>query len=113
MKRFPIDAIKIDRSFVQDLPLGADDKGMAEAIIGMGRALGLTVIAEGVEAADQETFLRKHAGDELQGISFSKPVSSDDLATLLYAQGRIPSPALQPLQVSIESREESSSTPAL
>ena len=97
MKRFPIDTIKIDQSFMQDLPLGAEDKGIAEAIIGMGKALGVTVIAEGVETSDQEVFLRKHACDELQGFLFSKAVSSEDLAILLQSQAPILSPSLQPL----------------
>jgi len=99
MKRFPIDTIKIDRSFMQDLPQGAEDKGIAEAIIGMGKALGLTVVAEGVETPDQEVFLRKHACDELQGFLFSKAVSSEDLAVLLQSQAPISSPALQPQEV--------------
>lgn len=96
MKRFPIDTIKIDRSFMRDLPQGTEDKGIAEAIIGMGKALGLTVIAEGVETSDQELFVRKHACDELQGFLFSKAVSSEDLAALLRSQAPISSPALQP-----------------
>jgi diguanylate cyclase (GGDEF)-like protein len=96
MTRFPIDTIKIDRSLMQDPPRGAEDKGIAEAIIGMGRALGLTVIAEGVETADQETFLRKHACDELQGLLFSKAVSPEDLAALLRSEAAVASPALQP-----------------
>lgn len=97
MKRFPIDTIKIDRSFMKDLPQRAEDKGMAEAIIGVGKALGLTVIAEGVETADQEMFLRKHACDELQGFLFSKAVLPADLAVLLQSQVKVPSPDLQPL----------------
>jgi EAL domain-containing protein (putative c-di-GMP-specific phosphodiesterase class I) len=96
MTRFPIDTIKIDRSFMQDLPQRAEDKGIAEAIIGMGRALGLTVIAEGVETSDQETFLRKHACDQLQGFLFSKAVSPEDLAALLNFDAAIASPASQP-----------------
>ena len=105
MKRFPIDTIKIDRSFMRDLPQGTEDKGIAEAIIGMGKALGLTVIAEGVETSDQEVFLRKHACDELQGFLFSKAISSEDLAALLQSQAPISSPALQPqspLQIDAE-----------
>jgi EAL domain-containing protein (putative c-di-GMP-specific phosphodiesterase class I) len=78
------------------LPRHAEDKGIAEAIIGMGKALGLTVIAEGVETPDQETFLRKHACDELQGFLFSKAVSSEDLADLLQSEAVVSSPALQP-----------------
>jgi diguanylate cyclase (GGDEF)-like protein len=96
MKRFPIDTIKIDRSFMRDLPQGTEDKGIAEAIIGMGKALGLTVIAEGVETSDQEVFVRNHACDELQGFLFSQAVSSEDLAALLQSQAPISSPALQP-----------------
>jgi diguanylate cyclase (GGDEF)-like protein len=96
MTRFPIDTIKIDRSFMQDLPRHAEDKGIAEAIIGMGKALGLTVIAEGVETPDQATFLRKHACDELQGFLFCKAVSSEDLADLLQSEAAVSSPALQP-----------------
>ena len=97
MKRF--DTIKIDRSFMRDLPQGVEDKGIAEAIICMGKALGLTVVAEGVETADQEVFLRKHACDELQGFLFSKALSSGDLAALLQSDVSISSPGLQPLDV--------------
>jgi diguanylate cyclase (GGDEF)-like protein len=58
MKQFPIDTIKIDRSFVRDLPDDSEDRAIAQAIISMGKALGLTVVAEGVETAEQEIFLR-------------------------------------------------------
>jgi predicted signal transduction protein with EAL and GGDEF domain len=67
MKQFPIDTIKIDRSFVRDLPIDSEDQAIAQAIISMGKALGMTVIAEGVETVEQETFLRNHACDEMQG----------------------------------------------
>jgi diguanylate cyclase (GGDEF)-like protein len=97
MKRFPIDTIKIDRSFMQGLPQGTQDKGMAASIIGLGRALGLTVVAEGVETEDQETFVREHACDELQGSLFSKAVSPVAVAALLQSQLAPPSPPLQPL----------------
>jgi diguanylate cyclase (GGDEF)-like protein len=96
MKRFPIDTIKIDRSFVQGQPPGTEDRGMATAIIGLGRALGLTVVAEGVETADQETFLRQHACDELQGARFSEAVSPAAVAVLLKSQVATASPPLQP-----------------
>ena len=56
MKQFPIDTIKIDRSFVRDLPEDTEDRAITQAIIGMGKALGMTVIAEGVETAEQQAF---------------------------------------------------------
>jgi EAL domain-containing protein (putative c-di-GMP-specific phosphodiesterase class I) len=83
MKRFPIDTIKIDRSFVRDLPQNSEDKAIAQAIISMGKALGLTIVAEGVETVEQEQFLRDHACDEIQGFLFSKPVAPEDIAELL------------------------------
>jgi diguanylate cyclase (GGDEF)-like protein/PAS domain S-box-containing protein len=83
MKRFPIDTLKIDRSFIREISLNAEDNAIAEAIIGMGKALGLTIVAEGVETPEQETFLRDHGCDEIQGYYFSKPVSPDEFAELL------------------------------
>jgi len=79
MKQFPIDTIKIDRSFVRDLPDDSEDKAIAREIIGMGNALGMTIVAEGVETTEQQTFLRDHACDEMQGFLFSKPVSPERL----------------------------------
>jgi diguanylate cyclase (GGDEF)-like protein len=79
LKRFPIDTIKIDRSFVRDLPKNSEDKAIAQAIISMGKALGLTVVAEGVETVEQDQFLRLHACDEIQGFLFSKPVPADQI----------------------------------
>jgi EAL domain-containing protein (putative c-di-GMP-specific phosphodiesterase class I) len=99
MKRFPIDTIKIDRSLVQSLPPGSEDTGMAAAIIGLGRALGLTVVAEGVESLDQETFLRQHACSELQGSLFSKAVSPTALAALLQSHSVVASPTAFPVQL--------------
>lgn len=85
LKRFPIDTIKIDRSFVRDLPQNSEDKAIAQAIISMGKALGLTIVAEGVETIEQDEFLRKHACDEIQGFLFSKPVSADKFSELFLA----------------------------
>jgi diguanylate cyclase (GGDEF)-like protein len=95
MKQFPIDTIKIDRSFVRDLPKDSGDQAIAQAIINMGKALGMTVVAEGVETSEQETFLRDHACDEMQGFLFSKPVPPDQMADLLGADLHV-SPPLQP-----------------
>jgi EAL domain-containing protein (putative c-di-GMP-specific phosphodiesterase class I) len=96
MKQFPIDTIKIDRSFVRDLPKDSEDQAIAQAIISMGKALGMTVVAEGVETAAQETFLRDHACDEMQGFLFSEPVPPQQLADLLRFDSLMDSPPLQP-----------------
>jgi EAL domain-containing protein (putative c-di-GMP-specific phosphodiesterase class I) len=96
MKQFPIDTIKIDRSFVRDLPVDTEDQAIAQAIISMGKALGMTVIAEGVETVEQETFLRNHACDEMQGFLFSKPLPAKQMADLLRAEPQLASPPLQP-----------------
>jgi predicted signal transduction protein with EAL and GGDEF domain len=83
LKRFPIDTIKIDRSFVRDLPDNSEDKAIAQAIISMGKALGLTIVAEGVETLEQDAFLREHACDEIQGYLFSKPLPPENISQLL------------------------------
>jgi diguanylate cyclase (GGDEF)-like protein len=95
MKQLPIDTIKIDRSFVRDLPSDCEDQAIAQAIICMGKALGMTVVAEGVETQAQESFLRNHACDEVQGYLFSRPVAADAMAELLRL-GRVVAPPLQP-----------------
>ena len=96
MKQFPIDTIKIDRSFVRDLPNDSEDQAIAQAIISMGKALGMTVIAEGVETIEQQTFLRNHACDEMQGFLFSKPLPPRQMAELLATAPLLASPPLQP-----------------
>jgi EAL domain-containing protein (putative c-di-GMP-specific phosphodiesterase class I) len=96
MKQFPIDTIKIDRSFVRDLPHDTEDRAIAQAIIGMGKALGMTVVAEGVETDEQEAFLRDNACDEMQGFLFSKPIRPEQLADLLRPAPLPLSPPLQP-----------------
>jgi EAL domain-containing protein (putative c-di-GMP-specific phosphodiesterase class I) len=94
MKKFPIDTIKIDRSFVRDLAKSPEDRAIATAIISMGKALGLTVVAEGVETAEQGVFLRRHACDEVQGYLFSKPLPPEEFSSLF--RPHIFSPPLQP-----------------
>ncbi|HYS76802.1 MAG TPA: EAL domain-containing protein, partial [Burkholderiales bacterium] len=83
LKRFPIDTLKVDRSFIRDLPQDAEDKAITEAIIAMGKSLNLTVVAEGVETLEQQTFLRDRACDEMQGFFFSKPIPGGEFAALL------------------------------
>jgi diguanylate cyclase (GGDEF)-like protein/PAS domain S-box-containing protein len=90
LKRFPIDTLKVDRSFIREIPSDAEDKAIAEAIIAMGKTLSLTVVAEGVETPEQQAFLSERACDEMQGYYFSTPVAADDFATLL--RGHSPAP---------------------
>jgi len=94
IKCFPVDTLKIDRSFVRDLP-HSEDKAIADAIIGLGRALGLKIIAEGVETAEQETFLREHSCDEMQGFLFSRAIPAEQIADL-FRLPDVSAPNLQP-----------------
>lgn len=86
LKQFPLNTIKIDRSFIRDVAKSPGDKALTEAIIAMGRALSLTVVAQGVETKAQADFLRKKACDEFQGFYFYKPVPADEVPELLKAQ---------------------------
>ena len=83
LKRFPIDRIKLDQSFVRDLPGDKDDAAIAMAVIAMGRSLELVVIAEGVETEEQLAFLKGHECDQLQGFLLSRPLPSDAFETFL------------------------------
>src|SRR5581483_12010725 len=84
VKRFPIDVIKVDRSFIRDIPADTEDKALTEAIIRMAKSLRLTVVAEGVETKEQIDFLKQHACDEFQGYYFSKPIPADEFIKLLH-----------------------------
>jgi diguanylate cyclase (GGDEF)-like protein len=86
LQRFPLDTIKIDRSLIRDIAGTAEDTGLADAIIAMGKSLSLTVVAQGVETRDQAEFLRTHACDELQGFYFKRPLPADQFTKLLEAQ---------------------------
>ncbi|MDD4312099.1 MAG: EAL domain-containing protein, partial [Eubacteriales bacterium] len=87
LKQFPVDTLKIDRSFIRNLPEDKDDKAIAHAIICMGETLGLTVVAEGVETVEQMNYLKDQSCDEMQGFYFSKPVVPEQFAELLRACG--------------------------
>src|SRR5690606_23263396 len=88
LRRFPIDTLKVDRSFIRRVPEDAEDRAIAEAIIAMGRTLNLTIVAEGVETPEQQAFLEARACDEMQGYHFSTPVEPDRFAALLRSQAR-------------------------
>lgn len=93
LRHFPVDTLKIDRSFIRNIPENAEDKAITQAIIVMGESLGLTVIAEGVETEEQLKFLKDQACDEIQGYLFSKPTDADRFADLLRKQaGASPAP---------------------
>lgn len=79
LKRFPIDKLKIDQSFVRDIATDADDEALVAAIIVMAHRLNICVVAEGVETEAQLAFLRAHNCDEYQGYLFSRPLPADEL----------------------------------
>ncbi|MGE5490298.1 MAG: putative bifunctional diguanylate cyclase/phosphodiesterase, partial [Actinomycetota bacterium] len=83
LKRFPIDALKLDKSFVNDLPHDEDDVAISRAVIAMAHSLKLQVIAEGVENEAQLAFLRQHKCDIIQGYIISPPVPADTFAALV------------------------------
>ncbi len=83
LRRFPIDYLKIDQSFIKDLSLSTGDETLVKAIIAMGKSLGLKVIAEGVETKNQLDFLKAHDCNYCQGYYFSKPLSVENMTHLL------------------------------
>ncbi len=83
LRRFPIDVLKIDQSFVKDLTVDADDAAIVRSIISLAHSLRLQVIAEGVETTEQLAFLRSHGCDQMQGYLFSRPLDAAAFAQLL------------------------------
>jgi EAL domain-containing protein (putative c-di-GMP-specific phosphodiesterase class I) len=83
LKRFPVDSLKIDQSFVRDLATAPDAQTIAQAIISLAHEIGLTVVGEGVETAEQHRFLVKNGCDELQGYRFSRPLDEKQIRQLL------------------------------
>lgn len=88
LKHFPLDILKIDKSFIDDIPFHKDDMEIAATIIAMGHILGFKVLAEGVETPEQLAFLLEKGCDSYQGYIKSKPVSAHDFAELLHKQLR-------------------------
>ncbi len=83
LKQFPVDRLKVDRSFVCDIASDPGDAAIVQAVIQLGHVLGLAVTAEGVETSEQLAFLRRHGCDEGQGYYFSKPLHPTDFEQLL------------------------------
>ena len=79
LKKLPVDTLKIDRSFIMDIPGDADDENLVRAIIRMSHSLHLRVVAEGVETEKQQQFLREQGCDELQGFLLGRPGSVEQL----------------------------------
>jgi EAL domain-containing protein (putative c-di-GMP-specific phosphodiesterase class I) len=93
LRKFPIDALKIDQSFVNHIDAAAGDASIVTAVISMARSLNLRVVAEGVETPEQLAFLQVHRCDQAQGYLSSKPVQPQNFAKLL----RRNTPLLSPL----------------
>jgi diguanylate cyclase (GGDEF)-like protein/PAS domain S-box-containing protein len=89
LKLFPIDVLKVDRSFVRDVTADPDDAVIVQAIVSLAHSLGLGVVAEGVEAAEQAAFLRRVNCDEMQGYYFSRPLPEEVASRLLSDQRRL------------------------
>lgn len=89
LKRFPVNTLKIDKSFVQDITNEPDDRSIVDTIINMSRSLKLKVIAEGVETQEQLQFLKDLECDQMQGFLFSRPLPPEDITKLLASQVRL------------------------
>jgi EAL domain-containing protein (putative c-di-GMP-specific phosphodiesterase class I) len=98
LKKFPVDALKIDQSFVRLIATTTDDTPLVTAVISLGKSLKLRVVAEGVETQDELAFLEAHGCEEAQGYYFSRPVPADQCARLLKdgLGGHWPTPPSEP-----------------
>jgi EAL domain-containing protein (putative c-di-GMP-specific phosphodiesterase class I) len=83
LRKFPIDALKIDQSFVRQITSTPDDTTIVTAVISMGRSLKLRVVAEGVGTQEEQAFLQAHQCDKAQGYYFSRPLAVPQFAQLL------------------------------
>jgi EAL domain-containing protein (putative c-di-GMP-specific phosphodiesterase class I) len=89
LKRFPVDTLKIDRSFVMDAPTNPDDQEIIKTIIAMARNLRLDTVAEGVETQEQQAFLTHHGCHMMQGYYFGRPVPAEQFAELFHTQDTV------------------------
>jgi len=88
LRRFPVDRLKIDRTFIRDAEANSDDAAIVVTILELARALGIDAVAEGVESKEQCAFLRANGCTEMQGHMFGRPMPADDLAERLAANAR-------------------------
>ena len=88
LKQYPIDALKIDGSFVRDLPGNEEDAAVCEVIITMAHKLGMKAVAEGVETEEQLNFLRERGCDEFQGFHICRPLPADEIEEYLNQSGK-------------------------
>jgi EAL domain-containing protein (putative c-di-GMP-specific phosphodiesterase class I) len=89
LHKIPLDRLKIDGSFIQNIHSAHDDEAIVRAVIAMAKSLSLNVLAEGVETEDQLNFLKEHACEEVQGFYFSKPLSNKEFENLLKNPGEL------------------------
>ena len=89
LKRFPLDVLKIDKSFIDEIPHNKDDMEIAATIVAMGHTLGLKVLAEGVETIEQLAFLREKGCDTYQGYIKSRPIPAEEFTELLRSLERV------------------------
>jgi EAL domain-containing protein (putative c-di-GMP-specific phosphodiesterase class I) len=83
LRRFPLDELKIDRSFINQVHDSKEDAAIVEAIIALAKALDLKIVAEGVETHSQLSFLQQRGCDEIQGFLFSKPLPKDQFISFV------------------------------
>ena len=96
LKEFPVDTLKIDRSFIHNLPENAQDKAITQAILVMGESLSLNVIAEGVETEAQLNYLKEQFCHGMQGFYFNKPMEPERFAAFLREQPPFPTQGAEP-----------------
>ena len=89
LKRFSVDTLKIDRSFVQSLPDSSEDMAIAAAVIALGRSMKMSVVAEGVESQAQAQALRELGCDEIQGYLLGRPMPGADFAAWMVEHDRV------------------------
>ncbi|MFK3796923.1 EAL domain-containing protein [Pseudomonas sp. NPDC088444] len=90
LRKYPLDGIKIDRSFISNMTERGNDQAIVQAMIDLGRSLGMTVTAEGVETQAQLECLQRHPCDEVQGFHFSRALPAEELAALFVREARPP-----------------------